>query len=278
MYSASDIAAVVVIYKPNIKELHINIDALSRQVQNIYLVINDEEDFEFDNTILRCALHKIYLGENLGLGYALNLACKMCQLDGYSLLLTLDQDTFIESNTVSTLLEIINSNNNIGIVGSDYGLSKKRKGKYSSCNWVITSGCLSVVRYINLCGGYEEKLFIDCIDMDIGLKLKLRGFDVIRCNEQLIRHHLGEIKNVKVFGKVISLVEHQPIRYYYSYRNQIYIFKTYWLHYAVMMLKMIGVNIVHIVKRLVFDKERMHIVKYIWMGIVDGMKGKYGKP
>ena len=108
-YTKKDVAAVVVTY--NGKETSGVIDVLLDQTAHVVIVDNGSEKAYFDSiesykknpsvTIIKNA-------ENMGQAEALNQGWKKVDELGLSLVMTMDQDSLLQTNCVSKLLKGIN--------------------------------------------------------------------------------------------------------------------------------------------------------------------------
>jgi GT2 family glycosyltransferase len=67
---------------------------------------------------------------------------------------------------------------------------------------VITSGNLLKVSAFERIGGFREDLFIDSVDFDFCLRLKKSGYRIMRCNQAILYHSLGERKEIQFRTKL----------------------------------------------------------------------------
>jgi rhamnosyltransferase len=141
---------------------------------------------------------------------------------------------------------------------------------------VITSGNLLNLEIWKTLDGFEQKLFIDEVDNDYCLKANLNGFKIIRFINIPLVHELGQNKEVTFFFKKYTIITHPPIRAYYIFRNNFYIFSKYKYLFPefvksrkIMLLKVF-------IKILLFSENRIQNCRYIFAGIKDYFHGSYG--
>jgi rhamnosyltransferase len=91
----------------------------------------------------------------------------------------------------------------------------------------MTSGNLLNLDAVASIGPFEEKLFIDCVDMDYCLRLRRAGFRIIRDHSVGLQHSLGDFRTGKVGSIRIGYSNHNAGRRYYITRNKIYLLKKY---------------------------------------------------
>src|SRR5688500_10239512 len=93
------VAAVVILYFPEQNVIE-NIMSYSPYVDMIYAIDNTEKDNESFETKLRSIANCIYLhdNENKGIAARLNEACALARKQGFTWLLTMDQDSYFSGD------------------------------------------------------------------------------------------------------------------------------------------------------------------------------------
>jgi rhamnosyltransferase len=197
------ILAVIVLYFP------------ARPADEIIQGVKDEVDeiLVIDNT-----------NGNIGVAAALNHGMKKAVAENYDWLLTMDQDSTFEHGSLSKLKKIaFECDDKVGWV-SPFHKTQKTKGINTGIREVriaMTSG--SLVR-VNTVGYFEEKLFIDSVDNEYCLRLRKNGYKIIRANDVVLNHRLGELKK-NWLG--FSTIVHSASRRYYITRNMLYVMQQY---------------------------------------------------
>lgn len=98
------IAAGIVLYNPDINRLKENISSIIVQCDHVYLIDNGSANFdEVDVLIEKFNQEKVSIirnDSNRGIATALNQLCENAKAEGFSWLVTLDQDSVSPSNMV----------------------------------------------------------------------------------------------------------------------------------------------------------------------------------
>lgn len=235
------IAATVILYEPKVEEVLNNINTFINYVDSIYLYDNTEVGRDFDYTRLNSSkVHYFRDGQNKGLSVRLNEASKKAISDQYKWLLTMDQDSFFLASTIQkfiTGLSVYEDNNSIGVFGlsntssSTATINEINTGETIEVNHVITSGSVINLSVYNEVSGFDENLFIDGVDWDYCISLKLAGYSVIQFKNLFMEHQLG----TRIMGasiKTLYLIKkekyiHNPLRCYYLKRNMLYLQNKY---------------------------------------------------
>jgi rhamnosyltransferase len=273
------IAAVVVIYRPS-EDLLENISSYLGSVESLFLVDNTEKpDPQIAERFRR--LEKVkYLanGENLGIAAGLNIGARLALQGGYQLLLTMDQDSKAEPDMVQRMLECLHPGDlgKIGMLSPFHVTKSGHAPGREPCQEVMTpmtSGCLLNLEAFQAVGPFLDELFIDFVDNEYCLRLRSRGYRVLRANRARLQHSVGDTKK---YGPFIA-TNHSPLRRYYKTRNRFLVFTRYirvfpghCLFDLVRLVKEIG-------SILLFETEKLEKLRMMWRGLLDFTRGRYGK-
>ena len=273
------ISAVIVMYNPNdymIKNINNYIDA----VDKLYIIDNS------DDKITRFKSEKkieyIKMPSNKGVAYALNIGAKHAIKDKYKYLLTLDQDSKIQSNHIKKMIDYISKykEKNLGLVSPYHKLKYSEETPNASIEErieVMTSGNIINLDAYNKVGGFKDWLFIDCVDTDFCMNLNQNGFKVYRLNNIQMPHDLGNMKIHKFFGKQYISYNHNPLRMYYITRNNLYIssiYKKIYPEYCKWLIKCLRSQ----KKRIIlFEKNKIKKLLMMKKGLNHYKKGIKGK-
>lgn len=227
------IAAVVVLYNPD-SQVVANVESYLADVQRVYLVDNSDGA---TTTALLSPLqvrdNVVYIrnGQNLGIAQALNAGAQRAIRDGFTFLLTMDQDSSMPANMVPALQEVYQkkADEPIGIVSPRHApINKEVTSPFEECNdlFVMTSGNLLNLDAYQKCGPFNEGYFIDHVDNEYCLRLRTKNYKLYYLNRPL-NHNLGQFQTRKFMGFPISFTGHSPLRYYYIVRNGLYLKKEY---------------------------------------------------
>ncbi len=236
------IAAAIITFNPERERLLENLASVQPQVDKVLIVDNGSENWqEFDHL---AGVKYIKSPENKGIAWALNRAFEWAHENSFDWLLTLDQDSVVESSFVAKLVghnsksegkigliypRIFDPNTDAAISRENPFIMKLRFLKRKMLKWVrylpITSGSLVNVKAFLLCGGVDEEYFIENVDHYLDLKLLHCGFSLIPALDSVLEQRFGtprQTQNANRGGIYIS--GHTAWRYYYVYRNRV------WLH------------------------------------------------
>lgn len=273
------LSCVVVFYNPSDENIK-NIDNYKSEVDTIYVVDNSDDDvIRIKNTK---KINYIKLGENKGIAYALNVGANEAIKDGYKWLLTLDQDSKMTSEIVVKMKEYLENNNikNIGLISPYQDIDAKddiKNGDVEDMIEVMTSGNIINLDAYKKIGGFKDWLFIDCVDTDYCMNLHKNKYKVLRLNNVVMKHELGNLKVHKLFKKEYPCYNHNPIRRYYIVRNNLYINDMYKDIYPDYCAWLIRVQKGQVKRIIAFEKNKFRKLKMMYKGYKDyknNIKGK----
>lgn len=279
----TEIFAVIVCYNGS-KDILKTVNALEGKVGYIYIVDNGSNTCTLDVLSVlgdRDRLSIKYLNDNKGIGYALNIGLKKANEMQFKWLLTMDQDSVVSDTMVEEFCKAIDHNNElicltpmISVFENENSFNN-RSNKDNIVKYAITSGNLVKLEIFEIIGLYNEELFIDCVDFDFSLRLRLAGFAINLVPDAKLSHELGEKHNVpKVFSWFYTL--HSPLRRYYMFRNWGYILQKYFTKFPLFIIK---ATIIHFLLLLIipfYDKKPWESLTFIYYGIRDYFKNQYG--
>lgn len=271
------ICAGIVLYNPDVLRLAKNIMTIFPQVKALVLVDNASTNIqtvstrwaETDNIVI------IQNRDNLGIAKALNQICEWAESNSFDWVLTLDQDSLCESDIIEKFVSCISSER-VGIICPriKYENRSNRKNFKNDCEFIeacMTSASLTLIKAWRMAGGFDEWMFIDYVDNDFCMRLKLAGYRVLRVNTTVLSHQLGNSKEINLlFGIKVVVTNHSPFRNYYYVRNSIYFIRKYRKQINVWKYFMILIYVE--IKKLVFEKNRVANVKSAIRGFTDGLE------
>lgn len=278
-HTRQKVAGVVVLYNDDTSVLK-NIETYLHQVDKLYAVDNSQEiDTELE-TVLRenkkISLH--CFEENRGVASALNWAVNEAIQDGYSFLLTMDNDTKIPNDTVYSLTEFLNNYPTpIGILSGVHH-SKPDKVKFHKKAYTLTSGNLLNLEVVEKVGAFRDDFFIDHIDHEYGLRLNLNGYHVIELPSIRLDHKLGYSTSLEIFNwKLKSYGTHSPIRLYYFARNGVYLSCLYFREYPLFAWVTFKEILKRFVKAILIHDDTRKRLSMLMKGLIDGWRGRLGR-
>jgi rhamnosyltransferase len=227
--NSQDVLAVVVSYN-GLQETARTVDALRSQVGHIHIVDNgsDEQSLAVLESLEREAGITVErLGDNRGVGYALNRGVRRARESGCAWLLTMDQDSVVDSSLVEAYGEAIGQNPGWMCLAPRITTNSRKKDSVGGViGYTITSGSLVRVSLFDEIGLYDEGFFVDYIDFDFSLRLRRAGHAIHRVPTALMQHQLGEPVDLPD-GIRKFYARHSPVRRYYMSRNFMYMVERY---------------------------------------------------
>ena len=276
------IAATIIIYNPEEQVLS-NVYSYLDQVDILYIIDNsDITNNQLINKIKENNKVKyISNNGNKGIAKALNVAAETAILDGYQILMTMDQDSTPSKQMISKITEFIEKNdiNNIGIISPLHVIKSTThlpEKEVEELDMIMTSGNFLNLDIFIKNGPFLEELFIDHVDHEYCLRLRKNGYKIIRLNNAILEHKLGNLKDVRFLHKRTQLNYHNPIRNYYFYRNGFYVSNKYpefpkFRKYIINNLKE------HIIFSVLFYDNKLIRIKMLLKAFMDYKRNKLGK-
>lgn len=148
---------------------------------------------------------------------------------------------------------------------------------YDIINTEITSGNLVRLEVFEKVGKYNEKFFIDFVDIEFCLRIKKRGYLIIRANNSMMLHRIGNSENHKFLFTNCICTNHNFERRYYITRNRLYMWHRYFNVDYKWVLKDIKGFVGEIIKIILWEDKKSLKLRMIIIGIKDYRKNIYGK-
>ena len=282
MIKSSDVCAGIVLFNPDIERTKRVVHSIMSQVSELYLVDNGSDNVKQIHDLVS-ANSNVYIienAENQGIARALNQICQKGYNNGFEWVITLDQDTICPEHLVEQLIPYTKTDE-IGIVcpAVEYeGLNLKtnKEGKDTEYTYAcMTSSSLTNLKAWKEVGGFKESYFIDFVDNEFCMKLGLNGYKILRVFSCAIKHQLGNSREISILGKKMKGTTHNLVRCYYMMRNNLLFIKEYSSHLNVFKeyVKMFYVAW----GEILYSRNRLKTLKYLALGIKDGIKGKDGR-
>lgn len=275
-------AGTVVLYNPVKKEVLHNIQSYINQLDVLFVVDNSSSD----NSDIFTGLEKVvYIPQyqNKGIAEALNIAANKTIEQGYKWLLTMDQDSCFDGDTITILQNQIEkemtNEDRIGIVSPFHNTLNSVKNNSTRITKpiiVMTSGNFIYLPAYQEINGFKDWLFIDCVDFDYCLNLINHNYEIIQVNDAILHHELGEMTKRKIGKKEFYCDNHNYIRRYYIVRNRHYIYDMYHKYFPAYCEAEIKCTRKEVYKIVLGEKDKIRKLYYMYKGYRDYKKGKKG--
>ena len=192
---AIKLAGMVTLYKPS-KENISNIKNYIDSIEKLYVFDNTDNVDNSDMLPKNKKIVYITEKENKGIAYSMNECAKRAIKDGYTHLLTMDQDSKMNSDIVNKMLEFLKTTkvDKIGLVSPYQDIDSDEElpdTEYDDVIEMMTSGNIIDLKAFQEIDGFKSWLFIDCVDTDYCMNLHRHGYKVLRLNKVIMKHELG---------------------------------------------------------------------------------------
>ena len=267
MHELMEICMLVVFYNGNDEIIH-KIVELSHSLSRILIVDNGSTNSRILDKLDECKNVTVICNSvNRGIAAALNQGLDFAQKNGYPLLITMDQDSIIDIDSVEKMAKAIDENIGIISVGPFYDGKIHAEDKYVTN--LITSGNVLHVEEIMKIGGFNESLFIDCVDIDLSFNIISNGLKMKKIAGAKMTHKIGEYEYSRLFR--LKYLSHNPRRYFYKMRNNVFIYKTYWKRVPKLCLKLMCSCIYELLKLVFIERNKIEKLKYTFVGLLQGL-------
>ena len=294
-------AAVVVGFYPNESVLYSLLSSLSTQVLIIILINNGGSQSTYNITLKNNTnIHYCDLGENKGLGYALNIGFGIAVEMGLKYVATFDQDSAPPANIITNLIvaqEYLSKHKgNIAAVGPVFYDKRESRRKYFpfyrekngrileinansnsdqyiEVDTLITSGMLVRTEVWKSGINYEEGLIVDATDTEWCFRARANGYKLYACSNVEMGHELSDATPVRFFGK--SFFRYSPLRRYYYFRNCVFFCKKSFVSWPWRKRLIIGMVFRYFLF-LFIDSRPLKTLIMMSRGVFDGLRSITG--
>jgi rhamnosyltransferase len=228
------IIGIVTSYYPNLIDLEKNITSYLAWIDRLIIWENTpKEDSNIERLITQLNNDKIEVrstGVNEYLANPFNQCIIWAQKEGYTHLLTMDQDSCFAPNHFEQYIESIkhNQNSNVAVFGPSIHFNANSSDRFEEVSHVIISGAVFPIDSLSVVGFFNEDLVIDVIDMEYCFRARKKGYKVIRINSVYLEHSLG-YRHKHWTG--ITLSPYSAQRTYYYIRNTLWLWKQFPCNY-----------------------------------------------
>lgn len=295
------VAAVIVLYKPDMPLLDRLLRSVVGQVEKIFVIDNtpgSTADFLSLFDRYQANISYVPLGENKGIATAQNTGIRKSINTGCSHVLLLDQDSALPSGMVSELLhaeqELLRRGKKVAAVGPLFidektgTISRSIRHHYLrikrlqvdsnsstpvETDYLIASGSLIRASVLEDIGGMMDELFIDWVDIEWGLRAIAKGYASYIVPTVLLKHSVGDVA-VEVLGREVHI--HSDVRNCYIVRNATYLLriKTMGWEWRVATIPRVPH---YILLYSWYSDHRLRSLNLLLHAFFDGIRGKLGR-
>jgi rhamnosyltransferase len=296
-----NVAAVVVSFHPEMPILDSLLASLLDQVELLVLVDNGGgADYLAADASLRERVCYLPLGENKGLGFALNAGFAEAVQKGMRFMVTFDQDSHAQPDLIERLQQAMDNAKRLDdkAIAVSPAFFDRRDGKeinfpfYTSvggsikpvfesdnahglvkADALITSGMFVDVQAWVQGIKYDEGMFVDFTDTEWCFRVRDRGYSLYGCLQVQMGHALSDAPPVKFLG--LSFFRYSPVRRYFFFRNTVAVCRMPHTP-ALWKRRMITALMLRFVVNLMIDTDRKKSLGMMIRGIRHGAKASLG--
>lgn len=281
------VAAVVILYHP-LEAAITNIKTYYNYFDTIYVFDNTEKETSLHDRFQKLSKIKYYHdSQNEGISKRLNTACNIAIENGFSWLLTMDQDTSFNQVSLSNYLNcfhLYKDKNKVAVFGPKHNREldlNTGECKSEEVVGLITSGMLLNLEVFRKIGCFDEALFIDCVDHDYCIRARLAEHSIIQFSNVSTSHELGKVVHRSSIKSLFLIkkekVIHSPLRCYYMYRNLLYLENKY-KDFDKQLYKDLRLQVTSRIKASAFyGRNILTFIKYLRAAKNDFKNNKMGK-
>jgi rhamnosyltransferase len=227
--------------------------------------------------------------ENVGIATALNQGTAVALENEASWIFFFDQDTEPQAtfrDEIGRVVQTFEGESPLGIIGCNYYLSgssqpryptENADGKcYSETTAVITSGSACSASMMKALGLFKDDYFIDCVDTEYCWRARSSGYSVCITTKPLLRHTIGSPLKINVLGLKFTTLNHSAFRRYFIGRNNILLFREYFLRFPKDCLLLLW-HVLRIAIKLCAERNRAEKMRYLALGVLHGLLGRAGR-
>ena len=227
MNCGMNIAGVVILYHPDIKQLSANINTYASGLKQLYIYDNTETqtpgiEAALDSLHPNIKYHFFNLNE--GIAKRLNQAVQLATQNQFDYLLTMDQDSSFEPGDFEKYKSLIQKGDFTNV--AQFGINCQPNITIPSeapqeALTLITSGSILNHSLVKKVGDFNEDLFIDFVDAEFSYRVIQNGLSNLIFSNILLNHAIGDLvsgRSVVTFKKSSRII-HAPVRAFYITRN-----------------------------------------------------------
>lgn len=268
------IDGVVVLYNPENDVLN-NIESYRSFLNTLYVVDNSTKTNDELVSKLKSLQNVKYLslGDNQGIGKALKVGLEEVKKDNADVCLTMDQDSIFPSDRMDEIKDYLEKNlEDYAIIGLNFNSESSEKGIADVKTWLTSGNFINMSDYQKI-NGFNEDLFIDCVDFELNEQFNNINRKIGYINEISLTHKIGNPIPKRFLWMKVTALNHSPIRYYYRFRNGYYLYKRNKKFYKFLKKQFFSIRL----KVMLYEPNKKEKFKMMRRGFEDAKANKLGK-
>ncbi len=226
----------------------------------------------------------IWLNGNLGIAKALNIGAQYAVEKEFDYIVTMDQDSELTDQLLLDMTNYISQSQNreqVAVFSPRHVNSgieiQPAEEEVTNDFYSMSSGNFVNLHIWGILGGFDEKLFIDMVDVDYYVRALISNYQVLTIQRIFMTHGMGtNLQNKKFFKYRFDVWNHNKMRKYYQARNFLYVYNKYYKHFPELsFFKKIILKIP--ISIILFESNKFLKLYYYVRGCIDFKRGKFGK-
>ncbi len=265
----------IVTYYPSEQCLKDCVKSIIGQVDGVVIVDNTPGKSEYIKFLSNFKkLKVIYNENNQGIAMALSQIMDYADNNGFSHVLTLDQDSISKEGLIENYEKYWRElPSDVGALTSAYedkntGINEL-KMQVCTVKYCITAGFFVSVEAYRNTSGYDKWMFIDRVDWDICYSLNECGYKIYSIPVVGFIHEIGKGKDIYPFGKHLIVSNHIPWRRFFMARNGIYMARKHPMYASTICALKKELLICAVV--FFYEGNKIKKLYYGLKGVIDGM-------
>jgi len=264
---------IIVTYFPDIPDAKKNILQFISDVDTLIIWENTpiEERGKYKIQLSEYDHKIIYMGtdENMCIAYALNQAIKYGNANGFTHILTMDQDSCFKTGHFTKYKELVCSyQNEISIFGPNPNFTEiNQKDIPIEKHYLITSGNIVALKIFDIIGLFREDYKIDCVDYEFCFRAAKKDFHCFMIGSILLNQEFGKLQKTK-YGFHIS--NYSPFRLFYIARNNIKLYREYpdYIDFKTVLGRILN----PFFRIIISEDNKLKKLTAIFKGVVNGLQ------
>jgi len=276
-----NIVAILSSFYPNLDDLERNTNSYLPWISKLIIWENTpKEDSYIDQLVDRLNSDKIEVrttGKNEYLAYPFNQCIRWAQSEGYTHVLTMDQDSCFAEGHFEKYINSIEDyqQTNVAVFGPSSNSREQVKLFAEEVDHIFISGAIFPVDTFLEQGGFNEELVIDSIDSDYCFRCKKNNLQTIVFKDIFLQHQIGY--RYKHWSGLI-IVPYSAQRTYYFLRNTLWLWKQYPQYFTKSYKRsFVKYRIVYRSLKIIFEKETIRKLSAIVFAIWHYKRKKLGR-
>lgn len=216
-------------------------------------------------------------GKNEYLADPFNECIEWGYKNGFTHVLTMDQDSYFQTHHFAKYLENIKAytKNDVAMFGPSSNSREEVKDTNSQVDYTFLSGAIFPINIFIELGKFNKELVIDAIDTEYCLRAQKNTFKTIVFKNIYLFHNMGY--RTKHWSGV-TLVTYSAQRSYYYLRNTFWLWKEYPIYFSTEYKKrFIKYRVFYRLLKLIFEKHSLQKFKAICTAIYHYKVNKLGR-